>query len=303
MKADIRNESSGGASGKIDTERVTASRKLNRVIDIAAVTAVTIISLYYFVYLVLCLAGYDLRIMSLFALAVLAVMILPVVFHRKLKEKLGGAYFVLKLIFTILTILYIISVVIFWCYIGLDARRNAESYAIAAESFHDDGSGTVVVVFGCHTDGYTPGPTLKLRLDEAFELLDALPEAVCVVSGGQGSNETVAEAESMKAYLMNRGIDGSRIYAEDESHSTSENIRFTKELLEENSITPTRIIGVSTAFHLPRIEILSHVYSLPMEVCAAKSPDKYSYYVSMVREYLSFIKLVAVDVIINQIFG
>ncbi len=275
------------------------SKRLNKAIDIAAVTAVSIISLYYFVYLVLCLLGYDLVIMSLFALAVLAVMILPVVFHSKLKAKLGGAYYILKLIFTLLTILYIISVVIFWCYIGLDARRNAESYATAAESFHDDGSGTAVVVFGCHTDGYTPGPTLKLRLDEAAQLLAALPEAICVVSGGQGSNETVAEADSMKAYLEDRGIDGARIYTEDESHSTSENIRFTKELLEENSLAPDRVIGVSTAFHLPRIEILSHVYNLPMEVCAAKSPDDCSYFVSMVREYLSFIKLVLVDVILN----
>lgn len=275
------------------------SKKLNKVIDAAAVAAAVIISLYYFVYLVLCLAGYDLRIMSLFALAVMAVMILPVAFHKKLKAKLGGAYFALKLIFTILTILYIISVVIFWCYIGLDARRDAASYAAAAESFHNDGSGTVVVVFGCHTDGYTPGPTLKLRLDEAAELLEVLPDALCVVSGGQGSNETVAEAVSMKAYLEEVGIDAERIYTEDESHSTSENIRFTKELLEANSIEPIRIIGVSTAFHLPRIEVLSRVYDLPMEVCAAKSPDDFSYYVSMVREYLSFIKLLLVDVILN----
>ena len=265
------------------------SIKLNKAIDAAAVAAAVIISLYYFVYLVLCLIGYDLRIMSLFALAVMAVMLLPVVFRKKLKAKLGGAYFPLKLIFTILTILYIISVVIFWCYIGLDARRDAASYAAAAESFHNDGSGTVVVVFGCHTDGYTPGPTLKLRLDEAAELLEALPDAICVVSGGQGSNETVAEADSMKAYLVEAGIDAERIYTEDESHSTSENIRFTKELLEANSIEPIRIIGVSTAFHLPRIEVLSRVYDLPMEVCAAKSPDDFSYYVSMVREYLSFI--------------
>lgn len=275
------------------------SKKLNKAIDVAAVAAAVIISLYYFVYLVLCLIGYDLRIMSLFALAVMAVMILPVVFRKKLKAKLGGAYFPLKLIFTILTILYIISVVIFWCYIGLDARRDAASYAAAAESFHNDGSGTVVVVFGCHTDGYTPGPTLKLRLDEAAELLEALPDAICVVSGGQGSNETVAEAVSMKAYLEEVGIDAERIYAEDESHSTSENIRFTKELLIKNSIEPVRVIGVSTAFHLPRIEVLSRVYDLPMEVCAAKSPDDFSYYVSMVREYLSFIKLLLVDVILN----
>ena len=275
------------------------SIKLNKAIDVAAVAAAAIISLYYFVYLVLCLIGYDLRIMSLFALAVMAVMLLPVVFRKKLKAKLGGAYFPLKLIFTILTILYIISVVIFWCYIGLDARRDAASYTAATESFHDDGSGTVVVVFGCHTDGYTPGPTLKLRLDEAAELLEALPGALCVVSGGQGSNETVAEADSMKAYLAEVGRDAERIDAEGESHSTSENIRFTKELLEANSIEPIRIIGVSTAFHLPRIEVLSRVYDLPMEVCAAKSPDDFSYYVSMVREYLSFIKLLLVDVILN----
>ena len=102
---------------------------------------------------------------------------------------------------------------------------------------------------------------------EAKKLLDAMPDALCVVSGGQGDNETVPEAEAMRAWLEENGISPDRLIVEPDSHTTSENIRNTKELLDKLGLSDARIIGVSTAFHLPRIETLSRLYGLPMELC------------------------------------
>lgn len=46
--------------------------------------------------------------------------------------------------------------------------------------------------------------------------------AVCIVSGGKGDSENISEAEAI--WLVDKGIDSSRIYKEDKSTSTVENI-------------------------------------------------------------------------------
>jgi len=52
---------------------------------------------------------------------------------------------------------------------------------------------------------------LRYRLDEAYRYLKDDPETICIVSGGQGYNEPCQEAEVMKKYLEDKGIDSSRI--------------------------------------------------------------------------------------------
>jgi uncharacterized SAM-binding protein YcdF (DUF218 family) len=269
--------------------------RIIKLLNIVTVAAAVGVAVYYTVFIILCLLGYDSAFMLFFALFIIACVILPIILHERLKGRLKKVYKTLKVIYSVLLVFYVISLAAFWVFIGLDSVKNSEGYAAAASTSGDTGSGTVIMVFGCHTNGYTPSTTLRLRLDEAHKLLSALPDSICIVSGGQGSNETVAEAVAMKAYLIDRGIDEKRIYTEDSSHSTSENIRFTKQKLAEHGIEPRKIIGVSTAFHLPRIEMLANRYDLPMEVCASPSPNFALYYVSMVREYLSYIKMILFD--------
>ncbi|MCI8387635.1 MAG: DUF218 domain-containing protein [Clostridiales bacterium] len=273
----------------------------SKILNIITLSAAGIVSLYFAVYLVLCLLGFDLYRMSLIAIFVIACVTLPIILHEQLKKLFKGAFHVLHIIFTSLLCVFIVTLAAFWCYIGFDSQKNSDGYTISASAIGDTGVGTAIMVYGCHTNGYTPGVTLKLRLDEAYNLLNALPDSICVVSGGQGSNETISEAEAMKHYLTELGIDPDRILMEDKSHTTSENVRFTKQLLEDMNIEPERIIGVSTAFHLPRIEMLTRRYDLPMEVCAAPSPNFAQYYVSMVREYLSYIKMVLFDDLVIEV--
>lgn len=253
------------------------------------------VCIYYGLYMILCLVGFDSPLMALFALFVMSAVTLPILLRKKLEKLFGRVYKILKTIFMSLLTVYIVSLTVFWCYIGFDSAKNAESYAISASTYNDTGSDTLIIVFGCRTYSYGPSETLKLRLDEAVKLLNALPNSICVVSGGQGSSEPQTEASAMREYLVSKGIDENRIIEEGNSHSTSENIRFTKELAESLSLKRSRIIGVSTAFHLPRIEALAKRYWQPIEVCAAKSPNFALQYVSMVREYLSYIKMALFD--------
>ena len=249
------------------------------------------VCLYYFVYFLLCLFGLDSRLMCLFALFVMALAALPYLLAGRIREKFPRAGKWLLGIYSVLLTLYLVSVIVFWCAIGLGASPQPADIAAS----YGTGGDTVVLLFGCRAYGWEPSLTLALRLEAACALLDAMPEAVCLVSGGKGSNETVAEAEVMRAWLISRGIDGARILMEADSHSTSENVRFSKELLAANGLAECRIIGVSTAFHLPRIRMLSERYGLPMDFCGAPSPSVGHHYVSMVREYLSYIKMALFD--------
>lgn len=277
--------------------------KAYRILSAITVLASALICLYYFVYLLLCIAGIDARLMSLFALFVMACAALPVIFHNKLRRLFGKAYTVLHIIFTVLLCVYIISVAVFWAYIGLYSANSPYNHTVVYASQNDTGENTAIMVFGCRIYGTKPSLTLRLRLDAAYHLLDTLPDAICIVSGGQGSDEPIPEAQAMHDYLVSRGIREERIIMESRAHSTSENIRLTKELIDELGISDKKLIGVSTAFHLPRIKLLSERHGLPMALCSSPSPSFAHHYVSMVREYLSYIKMAIFDraVIITKV--
>lgn len=105
-----------------------------------------------------------------------------------------------------------------------------------------------VVVLGCQVRGETPSVMLCRRLNAAMDILNEYPQAVCIVSGGQGNGENISEAEAMHRYLVGKGIDEKRIIKEDKSVSTYENIRFSADILEELGIK-NNIVIVTNEFH------------------------------------------------------
>ena len=52
----------------------------------------------------------------------------------------------------------------------------------------------------------------------------------------------------MKRYLLEKGVDESRLYMEDKSTNTFENIQFSKRILEEHRLSPTVVIATQE-FH------------------------------------------------------
>lgn len=110
-----------------------------------------------------------------------------------------------------------------------------------------DAKGTVVVL-GCLVKGTKPSISLTERLDTAYHYLSEHPEVQCVLSGGQGDRESISEAECMYRYLVDKGIDASRLYKEDRSTNTRENLSFSLEVIKTHNLDEHLLI-ITNNFH------------------------------------------------------
>jgi len=119
-----------------------------------------------------------------------------------------------------------------------------------------DGEGAVVVVLGCQVrPNGVPSRMLLERLKTARELLLEDESLLCVVTGGQGRNEPATEASVMRDWMIRNGISEERIFIEDKSTNTDENLRFARNVMLDNDL-PLNVIIVSDGFHLFRAQVL-----------------------------------------------
>ena len=124
-----------------------------------------------------------------------------------------------------------------------------------------DYNGETVVVLGCEVRKSTPSRMLMERIRAAHTFLQEHPDTKCILSGGQGSSENISEAEAMHTWLVNNGIDPSRLYLEDQSTSTRENLAFSKKIIEENNLNPDIVI-ITSGFHEYRAGLIADTLGL-----------------------------------------
>ena len=114
-----------------------------------------------------------------------------------------------------------------------------------------------LIVPGCaiRKDG-SPTPLLRGRLDRALAFARAQEAEtgrapLFVLSGGQGPDERVSEAEAMARYLAEQGVPAERMLLEDRSTDTAENMAFSKERIL--AVNPEGKIAFSTTnYHVFR---------------------------------------------------
>ena len=130
-----------------------------------------------------------------------------------------------------------------------------------------------VIVLGAGVRGSTPSLILSSRIDAAYTYLTEHPEVICIVSGGKGDGENISEAQCMFDHLTARGIDPARIWMEDQSTSTRENLRFSLALIEERTgQRPDRAAILSNEFHLFRAGLFAREQGLHMAGVPARTP-------------------------------
>ncbi|MDR2879331.1 MAG: YdcF family protein [Fusobacteriales bacterium] len=137
-------------------------------------------------------------------------------------------------------------------------------------------------------------PEGKRRSDKAVEYLKKYPHLNVFLTGGQGIDEKVPESVVMKEYFLKNGIDKNRIFLENKSASTNENIKFYIDALKDKDIEYQNILLITSDFHMFRAEITARHYNLTVYPLCSKTRN-ISFIPNIMREELAFIKMLALD--------
>lgn len=145
-----------------------------------------------------------------------------------------------------------------------------------------------MIVLGCGLEGERPSQMLWRRLTAAETYLRQHPDILVIVSGGQGSDEIMPEALCMKNWLVDHGISEERIFMEDRSSTTYENLKFSKAVIEENDL-PEKIIIVTNNFHSCRAAMIASKQGYSCTSVPAKT-TWWLFPVSVLREVFGIVK-------------
>lgn len=138
-------------------------------------------------------------------------------------------------------------------------------------------------------------PLLASRIDKAIEFYNkqktkTTPPKI-ILSGGQGADESLPEAEAMQQYAIQHGIPAKDTIQENRSINTYQNMKFSKELLDQLSPNePYNSIFTTNNFHLFRAGIYARKVGLDSQGIGAKTA-LYYWPNAMVREYIAIISL------------
>ena len=142
--------------------------------------------------------------------------------------------------------------------LGLLVVGVTEALVIRASFGDPDKSCQYMVVLGAKVRADGPSVSLWDRIYGAQAYLLEHPEVIAVVSGGQGADEPMTEAQCMYDALVALGISPDRIWVEDKAESTWENLNFSLNLIEEKTgARPTEIGVLSSEYHLFRASLFA----------------------------------------------
>lgn len=131
-----------------------------------------------------------------------------------------------------------------------------------------------VIVLGCkvQSDG-EPSLMLSKRIEAAYDYLEQDKDVICVASGGKGDDEPESEAGVIKKKLVEMGISEDRIFLEENSANTAQNIELSLQLLKDNGIKLSEVAIVTDGFHQLRASLIAEKHeNLKASAVSAKTP-------------------------------
>ena len=147
------------------------------------------------------------------------------------------------------------ALIVFLC-IGAICFLAAEIPILADCRSDADTSADYLIVCGAGIiDGTTlPSRSMLDRLVQTVTWLEENPDGVAILSGSQGPNELISEAQAMYNWLTSQNIDPSRLMLEDAADNSYENIANSLVLIAAHGGDPTgRVAILSSEYHLHRL--------------------------------------------------
>lgn len=147
-----------------------------------------------------------------------------------------------------------------------------------------------LIVLGAAVHGETVSLPLKFRLDCAIAYAEKNPDAVIVVSGGQGNQEDITEALAMERYLKQNGVTNP-IMKEECATSTYENFLYSKKILDEQFSEDYKVAFVTNDFHIYRSKQTAQRAGFSEITCVHGETAWYNVVHNYLRESLAVTKL------------
>ena len=190
----------------------------------------------------------------------------------------------LRVVLQILTILASLGVVGLMACMNLITCSGHTDWERARQSEY-----AVVLGAAVRTDGQA-SRIMRNRLQAAMAFMEENPEAMVILSGGQGDDEPSTEAQCMYDTLLQMGADGSRLLLEPESSTTRENLINSAAIIDSRGGTERPITIITSEFHQRRAAYIGN--GLGLETCPVSGhTDQWFYRVNYtLREVFAFVK-------------
>ena len=168
--------------------------------------------------------------------------------------------------------------------------------AIASTRYRPAHQMDYLIILGCAIRGDgTPTPLLRGRVQRAYDFAceqfaDTGKSVKFVPSGGQGHDEVISEAESMKRTLMELGVPEEQIILEDKSVNTQQNMAFSQKVIERDAGQTEDVnIGFSTTnYHVFRGYTLARKIGMKVKGLSAKT-KLYFFPNAFIREFVGLL--------------
>ena len=162
-----------------------------------------------------------------------------------------------------------------------------EGFIISGFSMKGQPGADYVIVLGAQMKADGPSKALQYRLDEAIRYLNENPSSKVIVSGGQGSDEHISEAQGMYEYLVEKGSEKDRIIKEDKSVNTTQNLAFSAEYLDRERDS---VAVVTNNFHVFRAVKIAEKAGYQNVCGIAAKGEPFLQINNMMREFFGVMK-------------
>lgn len=161
-----------------------------------------------------------------------------------------------------------------------------------------------IIVHGCGLlGGERISPLLKGRVDKAVRVYHKCKKHTkLIVSGGQGSDEKISEAEAMKNYLLETGFPQDDIILEDKSKTTFENLKNVRDMLDIDG-AKHHYLFVTNNYHVFRTGLFAR--KLKMKANGVGCRTAFYYWPgAFIREYVAImVKYKWIFAVITALWG